>query len=87
MNAPEDLISLRRAGAILGRCAETVWRYVARGKLRGWRVAGGHWRVSEAEARALLIPRIPDLPPPAARVTSRQRERELAALRRAGVRV
>lgn len=82
---PEDLISTRRAAQILGRSVATVRRYARAGKLRGWKVAGGQLAVSEAEVRALLVPKTPWLEAPAKAEPPGQRERVLERLRRAGV--
>lgn len=50
---PEDPILLSAAAALLGVAPCSVWRWVQRGLLRGWRV-GCRWRVSRAEALGLV---------------------------------
>ena len=57
-----DLIPGRRKGKKI--CASTVYRWVSCGKLRAWRVAGGHLCVSRADVLALIQPAevVKDLP-------------------------
>lgn len=57
---PKDLIGVGEAAEILRCHAATIYRYAKEGKLRSWRRFGsGHWLVSEAEVRQLLVPIAP----------------------------
>lgn len=88
MNAPTDLIPAARAARILGCHLATVHRWVLSGRLPGWRRLG-RWLVSEADARALLVPVDAEAPPRprTAAVGRRGYEEAVAALRRLGVEV
>jgi excisionase family DNA binding protein len=52
-NAPDDLISVRKAARILGVHYGTLYRWIWSGKLPSWDLCG-LVRVSEADARGLL---------------------------------
>lgn len=82
---PADLIGLCEAAGLLpcrkpGRRAHasTVYRWVAEGKLRGWRL-GRYWYVSRADVLALVTPAT-TVVPPAAPPAQDEAARKLRAL-------
>lgn len=52
-NRPKDLINTRRAARILRLHVNSVRRWIAEGKLTGYR-HGGRWHVSKAEVKRHL---------------------------------
>ncbi len=62
-DVPEDLIRPSKAAKILACHQATVYRLIMRGTLRAWRLGKDHYRVSEADVRALLQPVQPDAQP------------------------
>jgi excisionase family DNA binding protein len=54
-HTPGDLVTTSRAATILKVSVHTVLRWILAGRLRAWKVAG-RYRVSEADARAMLRP-------------------------------
>lgn len=57
---PDDLISPKKAAAILGVNTRTVWRWCAAGKVRSWKVRQ-LVRVSEGDIRAMVEERPADV--------------------------
>jgi excisionase family DNA binding protein len=45
---PTDPIKVSAAARLVGTCPATVWRWILKGHIRGWR-KGGTWRISRAE--------------------------------------
>lgn len=89
MPPPTDLITAKRASAILCCHLGTVHRYRRQGKLRGWRRGAGHWLFSEDEVRALLEPARTNQasPLPSRARLDREHAESLERLRRKGMRV
>lgn len=89
LSTPADLITPRRAARIVGVHISAIYRYVLKGKLRGWRRAGSRYLVSEAEVRALIQPVVVEVEE---EIRTRAEEKDAAQaslerLRRAGYRV
>jgi excisionase family DNA binding protein len=87
---PDDLISLPEAAALLRVSRKSVTRWIARGRVRAWRV-GRCYRVSRSEVSTALAERVvadaAGVPiPPTRREVARERRRLHEALVRLGVR-
>jgi hypothetical protein len=72
---PADAITLAEMGRLLGVAPCSCWRWAVRdGMIRAWRI-GGRWRVSKAEALALVSCNDP-APEALGRAELAERERE-----------
>jgi excisionase family DNA binding protein len=45
---PDDPMKISAAARLMGCSPATVWRWILKGYIRGWR-KGGTWRISRAE--------------------------------------
>lgn len=85
---PSDLISVRQAAKLVNNTHRgTVRRWILRGKLKAYRLAGSRYLVSRADVLNLIQPHInhvPDLPPTRREMTARDRETN-RILREAGI--
>lgn len=55
MPTPTDLITPKKAAAILGVTPRTIRVMMSDGRLKGYTVAGTRKRVREADVRALIV--------------------------------
>ena len=51
---PADLTTPKAAARLIGHHVSLIYRCIADGRLRAWRVAGSRYAVSEAEVRGLV---------------------------------
>jgi hypothetical protein len=83
---PEDVIPLADAARLLTVAPCTLWRRLRDGRLRGWRLAGGRWKVSRGEALSLVTMNAPRPEVVARADRARELEEVDRILRREGVR-
>lgn len=78
---PADLITVSRAAELLGVRKTTIYNYLSAGKLRGFKLAGYCWRISEEQVKELLQPAGPRAhePMPETRGERERRHRDAAA--------
>lgn len=50
----DRVLRVRDVARALGVQAKTIRRYILAGKLRATRLPSGHWRIREADLRAVL---------------------------------
>lgn len=79
-HVPDDLVTTSRAATILKVSVHTVLRWILAGKVRAWRVAG-RYRVSEADARAMLRPVLAEAEPRERTASEREAASEAARAR------
>jgi excisionase family DNA binding protein len=58
--AVRAVLDTKQVGQILGVSDETVKRYLADGKVEGFRLPGGRWRIYADTVLALTTPDSPD---------------------------
>lgn len=71
---PTDLITPKAAAKIVKSHVATIHRWLRQGKLKGYRLAGFRFLISEAEVRACLSPVEVEVP-----VVPRTRAQDIAA--------
>lgn len=73
---PSDLITIKQAARLVNnthRC--TIRRWILKGKLKAYKLAGSRYLVSRADVMNLIQPHVnhaPDLPPTKRQMTARQ---------------
>jgi excisionase family DNA binding protein len=52
---PDDLISALEASRLVGVGKPAIYAWIAQGRLRAWKMAGGYFRLSRRDVEALLV--------------------------------
>lgn len=83
---PNDLLSPKAVARLLSVSAATVYRWVHAGELRAYRLAGSRYRISRADALAMLVQCGTAPEPPAPSLDARAASDAQERMRRAGSR-